>query len=174
MAIVDRITGENIERFRGVIDFYMYKCLIPVARSWPKAPTPPYSLLQAESMEVFSIAARAMRRITTNMLNAWRVGSEGSRAQWTDVFKGIIMSYWKKYRIIPIIALNYTITETPTTYKVTWDLLQLFINPLTPEVLSTASTTIISKALRLTNPAPIYFTLYDDLHNRLVAPFILY
>jgi len=174
MAIVDHITGENIERFRGILDFYMYKCLIPVVRSWPKAPTPPYSAVQAEAMAVFALAASSMKRISANILEEWRKGSEGSRAQWTDVFKGIIMSYWKKYRVIAPIALDFHIDQTETTYQVTWDLLQLYIDPLIPEVLSTVKTTIISKADLLITPGPIYFTLLSDLQERLVAPYILF
>lgn len=174
MAIVDHITGENIERFRGILDFYMYKHILPVVRSWPKAPTPPYSAIQAESMVVFSLAATSMKRISSNMLEEWRKGSEGSRSQWTDVFKGLSMSYWKKYRTIAPIALDFHITETSTTYKVTWDLLQLYIDPLIPEVLSTVETTIISKVDLLITPGPIYFTLLNDVQERLIAPYILF
>lgn len=174
MAKVDQITGENIERFRGIIDFYMWKCKIPVARSWPKAPTPPYSAIQAESMVVFGLAATSMKRISANMLSEWRKGSEGSRSQWTDVFKGIIMSYWKKYRAIAPIALDLHITETTKTYQVTWDLLQLYIDPLIPEVLSTVKTTVINKDDLLITPGPIYYTLLNDTQERLVAPYILF
>jgi hypothetical protein len=174
MAIVDHITGENIERFRGIIDFYMWKCKIPVARSWPKAPTPPYSALQAEAMAVFAIAASSLSRISANMLEEWRKGTTGVRPQWTDIFKGIIMSYWKKYRVIAPIALDFHITETATTYKVTWDLLQLYIDPLIPEVLSTVETTVITKADLINTPGPIYYTLLNDVQERLVAPYILF
>ncbi|GAI84782.1 unnamed protein product, partial [marine sediment metagenome] len=56
MAIVDKITGEKIERLRGKVDFYLLRGILPVARRWPKKPKPPYTALQAEAMAVFAIA----------------------------------------------------------------------------------------------------------------------
>lgn len=174
MAIVDSITGENIEKFRGVIDFYMLRGILPVARKWPVKPKPPYSALQAEAMAVFAIACECMGRISTSMLEEWRKGSEGIRNQWTDVFKGLIMHYWKLNKSIAPIALNYSINETVTEYQVVWNMLQVYIDPLIPEELYDMQTTLILKEDLLKITQPVYFTLYDDEGTRLVAPFILF
>jgi hypothetical protein len=174
MAKVDKITGENIEKFRGIIDFYMLRGRLPVARSWPQKPKPPYTALQAEAMAVFGIAASSLSRISTNMLEEWRKGTIGVRPQWTDIFKGIIMSYWKINKNIAAIALDYKIIETVTQFRISWDILQLYIDPIIPEEIYTLQTNLINKSDLEKTPKPIYFTLLDDNKNRLVAPYILF
>jgi len=174
MAIVGSISVETIERLRGVIDFYMLRGITPVARSWPKKPKPPYTALQAEAMAVFAIANKSMREISPNMLETWRVGSVGKKASWTDAYRALIMKYWKLKRSIAPIALDYEVIETETEFTVSWDLLQLYIDPGTPEERYTLATSIINKADILMAPKPIYFTLFDEEGNRLVAPYILF
>lgn len=173
MAIVDHITGENIERFRGIIDFYMLRGRLPVARSWPKKPKPPYTALQAEAMAAFSLYCAQMRRLLPDILLAWRIGSEGSRAQWTDTFKGLGMKYWKLKGVMAPIALNYEIIDTGLTFVVKWTILQVFLDPLIPETITVLETDLITKADLEKTTDPVFFTLYDDVGTRLIAPFIL-
>ncbi len=170
MAIVDKITPETIERLRGIIDFYMLRGILPVARKWPKKPKPPYTPLQAESMAVFAIANTSMGRLSDKMLEAWRITTFGVKPSWTDVYRAIIMKYWYIKRSIAPIALNYNVIETDTQFKVEWDILQLYIDPLVPEELYSAETTVINKEDILLAPKPIYFTLSSDDGIRLVAP----
>lgn len=172
MAKVDEIRPETIEQMRGVIDFYLLRGILPVARKWPKKPTPPYTPLQAEAMAVFSIANKSMKRLNENILEAWRVGAVGKKASWTDIYRGIIMGYWKEKKVIAPIALNYHIEETELDFQVVWEVLQLYIDPETPEEIYEFKTAIIKKEDILKAPKPIYFTLMDDNNKRLVAPYI--
>lgn len=174
MARVDNITGEMIELLRGKVDFYLLRGILPVARRWPKKPKPPYTVLQAEAMAVFSIAARTLKRITGIILDEWRKGSEGSRAQWTDTFKSIIMKYWKANKSIPLIALDYSIVETGIEFKVNWKVLQLYIDPGITERVYNIQTGLISKSDFFKIRQPIYFTLLNDDSTRAVAPYILF
>ncbi|MBA7588040.1 hypothetical protein ES708_30088 [subsurface metagenome] len=170
MAIVDKITPETIERLRGIIDFYMLRGILPVARKWPKKPKPPYTALQAEAMAVFAMANSSMHRLTPNMLETWQATTVGVKPSWTDVYRAIIMKYWKLNGTIAPIALDYNVIETDTEFKVVWDILQLYIDPLVPEELYSAETTIINKEDIILAPKPIYFTLSSDDGIRLVAP----
>jgi hypothetical protein len=174
MAKVDKISGETIEALRGVVDFYLLKGILPVARSWPKKPKPPYTALQAEAMAVFSIANKNLCRLSANMLEEWRKGTTGVRPQWTDIFRGIIMRYWKINKSIPLIATDYEIIETETEFRIIWSVLQLYINPETPEEKYYLQTSLINKDDMASAPKPIYFTLLSDEGIRLVAPYILF
>jgi len=174
MAIVKEISEETIERMRGRIDFYMLRGILPVARRWPKKPKPPYTALQAEAMGVFAIANKSMHRITNNMLEAWRAETIGIKPSWTDVYRKIIMRYWKINKSIPPIALDYEVIEIGVEFKVSWDILQLYIDPDIEEELYTKATDLISKSDILLATKPIYFTLIDDDKKRLVAPYILF
>jgi len=172
MAKVDRITGDNIERFRGKIDFYLWKGKIPVARSWPKKPTPPYTALQAEAMAAFSMICGQMRRLLPDIKLAWQIGSEGKREQWTDSFKGLGMKYWKANREISPIAIDYSIVDSGATFKVKWTLLQVYLDGVTPEEITEMISDSITKSDLTKNDIPLYFTLLDDSGNRLIAPYI--
>jgi len=170
MAIVDKVRPETVEKLRGVVDFYLLRGILPVARAWPKKPKPPYTDLQAEAMAVFAIANGLFSRLSQNMIDEWRSGTVGVLPAWTDVFRSIIMKYWKLKRVIAPVAIDYKITETETEFKVHWDILQVYIDPLVPEEIYEIETTIINKGDILLAPKPIYFSLYDDDGNRLVAP----
>jgi len=172
MAKVDSITGENIERFRGKVDFYLWKGQIPVARSWPKKPKPPYTALQAEAMAAFSITCAQMRRLLPDILLAWQIGSEGKREQWTDTFKGLGMKYWKLNREISPIAIDYEIIDSGDTFKVSWTVLQVYLDGITPEVITEMVSDPITKADLIKTGIPIYFTLLDNVGTRLIAPYI--
>ena len=174
MAIVDKITPETIERLRGIIDFYMLRGILPVARKWPKKPKPPYTALQAEAMAVFGIANDSFHYLTDNIIQAWRVGSVGKTAAWTDVFRSLIMKFWKIYKVIAPIAIDYQVIETDTEFKVKWDILQRFINKDIPWEYTVLETSLINKEDILKAPKPIYFTLLLDGEIRLVAPYILF
>jgi len=174
MAKVNQVTPETIERLRGHVDFYMLRGILPVARRWPKKPKPPYTALQAEAMAVFSIACANMKRISPDMLLLWQTSSEGKRSQWTDVWKGIFMKYWKLKGVLPLIALDHEVIEIGDQFKVRWDTLQVFIDPVTPEVISELETLLINKSDILLAPKPIYFTLFDDEGNRQCSPYILF
>jgi len=174
MAKVDKITGEKIEKLRGKVDFYLLRGITPVARRWPKKPKPPYTALQAEAMAVFAIANTCLSRISGNILDAWRIGAVGKRASWTDTFRGIIMSYWKDNRCIAPIALDYNLTEIGEEIRITWDILEVFIDPDVEEKKYSLETFLIKKEDILKAHEPIYFTLLDDEKRRLVAPYILF
>lgn len=173
MAIIDKIRPESIEKLRGTIDFYLLRGILPVARSWPKKPKPPYTALQAESMAVFAIANDSFRKISDNILIKWREGSVGKRASWTDTFRGIIMSYWKDNRSIAPIATDYELIEIGPDIRIIWDILQVFIDPDKEDEEYQLETFLISKKDILKVQDPIYFTLLNDDKRRLVSPYIL-
>jgi len=173
MAIVDKIRPETIEKLRGTVDFYLLRGILPVARSWPKKPKPPYTELQAEAMAVFAIANRSLRRISDNILKEWRSGSVGKKQAWTDTFRGLIMNFWKINRGIPMITLDYRLIETSTEFRVEWDILQLYVAPIIEEEKYTMETSLILKSDMEKIQEPIYFTLRDSTGTRQVAPFIL-
>ncbi|GAI13716.1 unnamed protein product [marine sediment metagenome] len=108
------------------------------------------------------------------MLEAWRIGSVGKKASWTDTFRGIIMGYWKLYRVIAPIALDYKVIEKDTQFKVKWDILQVYLVPEITEEIYTLETILINKEDILKAPKPIYFTLLLDGTTRCVAPYILF
>ena len=172
MAIVDKVRPETVEILRGTIDFYLLRGILPVARSWPKKPKPPYTALQAEGMAVFTIICGSMKRIYPSILSAWQIGAEGKRAQWTDTYKGLGMKYWKLKRCIAPIALDYKINEEEDKFTVSWTVLQLYIDPNTEEEIRHWGTDLIDKKDISEAPKPIYFTLYDDEGTRVIAPFI--
>lgn len=174
MAIVKSISAETIELLRGTIDFYLLRGILPVARSWPKKPKPPYTALQAEAMAVFALANKSMRYLSENMVEEWREGSVGVAPSWTDTYRKIIMNYWKKKGSIPAIATDYHINETETDFQVVWDILQLYIPPNMTEDYSQKQTSLIEKKDLEMGTLPIYFSLYDDEGIRLVAPYILF
>lgn len=174
MAIVDKVTPETIEKLRGHIDFYMLRGILPVARRWPKKLKPPYTDLQSEAMAVFGIANWSMHRLDPNMLHKWQETTVGVRPSWTDVYRALIMKYWKEYRSIPPIAINYHVNETELTYQVIWNILQLYIDPDIEEELYDMQTILFSKEDILKMHKPIYLTLFNDDGIRLVAPNILF
>lgn len=174
MAIVDKIDGGTIERLRGIVDFYLLRGITPVARAWPKKPTPPYTPLQAEAMAVFSLASTTMKRITGNIFLAWHINAVGKRESWTDTFRRLIMNYWKKNRSIPAIALDYEVVEEAEKFMIKWEVLRLSLDPEIPEESISVQTDLILKDDILKMHEPIYFTLLDSKGTRLVAPYILF
>ena len=172
MAKIKEMTPEEIEICRGRIDFYMLRGILPVARRWPKKPKPPYTPLQAENMEAFAIANKSMRELKPDMLEAWRVLSVGKRASWTDTYRKIVMSYWKRFRSIPAIAIDYEMIETATTIKVVWDIVQISLKDEPPPNYYKVTSDVINKSDIGKGKDPLYFTLYDDDGVRLVAPWI--
>jgi hypothetical protein len=174
MAIVKKITPEEIELLRGKVDFYMYKGITPVARSWPKKPKPPYTELQATGMAVFSMAASSMKRLSPRVQAAWKVLAVGRRSQWPDSYKAIALKYWKLTREFPLIAKDYEVVETATTVKVVWEILKLSLIHGVPEEIYNIETDIIAKSDIEKAVKPIYFTLLDDERRRQLAPFIKY
>ena len=173
MAKVDNVTAEAIEILRGKIDFYMLRGILPVARSWPKKPKPPYTALQAEAMAVFAIANDSMRRLSTNMIEEWRKTTVGVTPAWTDVYRSLIMKNWKLNRNILPIAIDVVITDNPLEYTILWTTLQLFIDKTIPEIITIEPLLTIVKADLVNKTRPIYITLYDDTGQRVVAPNIL-
>lgn len=174
MAIVEKPTDEMRVKLHRRVDYYKLRGLIWVMRKYPKKIKPPYTDLQAEAMAVFGIANTSMSRISEHILEAWRIGSVGKTASWTDTFRGIIMGYWKLYRVIAPIAIDYKVIETDTQFKVQWDILQVYLVPEIPEELYTLETLIINKEDILKAPKPIYFTIYLNGTTRFVAPYILF
>jgi hypothetical protein len=174
MAKVGEITPETIELMRGKIDFYMLRGILPVARSWPKKPKPPYTDLQAENMEAFSIANKSMRELRPKILEEWRVLAVGKKASWTDTYRKIVMNYWKKYRSIPAMAVDYEIIETADTVKVVWDILQISLKNEPPPNEYKVTSNVVDKSEIGKGKEPIYFTLYDEEKVRVVAPWIKY
>jgi hypothetical protein len=174
MAKVKEITPEAIELLRGTIDFYMLRGILPVARSWPKKPKPPYTELQATAMAVFSMAASSMKRLSPDMRIAWQTMGVGKRSQWPDSYKAIALKYWKLTREFPLIALDYEVVETASTVKVVWDILKLSLIYGVPEETYQSETDLIAKSDIEKAVKPIYFTLLDDESRRQIAPFIKY
>lgn len=174
MAIVNEITAETIERMRGTIDFYMLRGILPVARKWPKKPKPPYTALQAEAMAVFAIAQKSKRRLSANILEAWRIISVGKREAWYDTFTDLIMKYWYLNRSIAPIALDYSIVEHETEFRVEWKILQVCLFPNIQEKIIELDNPLTKKEDISKMHEPIYFTLSNKEGTRLVAPYILF
>jgi len=173
MAIIDKVRPETVEKLRGTIDFYLLRGILPVARSWPKKLKPPYTALQAEGMEAFAIANGSMHELKDNILEAWRVNSFGKRASWTDAYRAIVMKYWKKYRGIPAIALDYEVIDLGNDIKITWQVLQRNLGGDPADLYYEMYSDPIYKEVIAKAPDPVYFTLYNDEGTRLVAPYIL-
>jgi len=174
MAIVKDVTPEQIETLRGRVDFYMLRGILPVARRWPKKPTPPYTDLQATAMKVFSTAAASMKRVKPAIRQAWRVSSVGRRSQWPDSFKAIALKYWKLTRTFPLIGLDYEVIETLTTVAVKWEILEISLISGVEEKIYFEQTHLIQISAIEKYVKPIYFTLLDNEGRRQIAPFIKY
>lgn len=174
MAKVDKISPETIERLRGKVDFYLFRGITHVARRWPKKPKPPYTALQAEGMAVFAIGQSSKKRISDNMREEWRKGAVGKREAWGDTFIRMIMKFWKKHRCIAPIALDYSIEETESEFRVKWTLLRLYIDKTIPEVIGEIETLLIKKEDILKMHKPIYVTISDEENTKFVAPYILF
>jgi len=174
MAIVKDVTPEQIETLRGRVDFYMLRGILPVARRWPKKPTPPYTDLQATAMKVFSTAAASMKRVKPAIRQAWRVSSVGRRSQWPDSFKAIALKYWKLTRTFPLIGLDYEVIETLTTVAVKWEILEISLISGVEEKIYFEQTHLMQISAIEKYVKPIYFTLLDNEGRRQIAPFIKY
>lgn len=172
MAIVDDLHPEAVELLRGKVDFYKLMGKLPIARAWPKKPTPPYTALQAEAMATFTKAKQSTVRLTLHIIQAWRTLCNGKQEAWADHYCGLIMHYWKIYRTLPPIATDYLVVRTATDYQVKWWILQLYLNPETPEETYTMQTSAISLTEWETVPKPIYFSLTNDAGVRYAAPMI--
>lgn len=169
MAILSNITGEQIEKFRGVIDFYMLRGLLPVARKWPRKPKPPYTKLQAEAQAVFALAAGYTSVIKGEVLYWWQTSSEGKRQQWTDTVKAIVMRYWKIKREIPLIVLDFEVISGENI-KVAWKVLRTNLDY--EETILDITSDILPMSVYQNATKPIFFTLCDDDNNRQVCPYI--
>jgi hypothetical protein len=170
MAIVNNVTGEAIEILRGYIDFYMLRGILPVARKYPQKITPPYTALQAEAQAVFGLAASYTSIIGGEILNLWRLSAEGKRQQWTDTFKYLIMSYWKKKRVIPLIVLDYDVLVENENVKISWQVLQTDL--ARNEEIFTINTDLFPVTFYEEAREQIFFTLTDDEKIRQVCPYI--
>ena len=106
------------------------------------------------------------------MLSAWQIGSEGKREQWTDTFKGLGMKYWKLNREISPVAIGYEILDFGDTFQVTWKVLQVYLDGITPEVEYNFESVPITKADLTKTLIPMYFTLFDPAGIRMIAPYI--
>ncbi|MBA7573064.1 hypothetical protein ES708_14853 [subsurface metagenome] len=174
MAKAYKITDELKVELKGTIDYYKYYGKFWILKKYPKKIKPPYTALQAEAQAVFTIASKCLRRISEHILEDWRVGSVGKKASWPDTFRGIIMGYWKLYRVIAPIAIDYKIIETDTQFKVEWDILQVYIGNELPEEFYKKEIILIDKKEILKVHKPVYFTLYLNSILRIVAPDILF
>ena len=173
MAIVDKLRPETIAKLRGLVDFYVLEGKITVARKWPRKPKPPYTALQAQSMKVFALIKSDTKRLSLHIINAWKQWNSGKREQWPDEVTAICMRYWKITHVFPAIALDYEVIETTDTWRCKWTILQDYLDPFTPDVISILQTDIVQKADISKYPTPFFFSLYDDSGFRLVAPFIM-
>ncbi|GAI92380.1 unnamed protein product [marine sediment metagenome] len=84
------------------------------------------------------------------------------------------MKFWKKYRTIAPIALDYSIEETELEFRVKWVLLRLYIDKTIPEVIGEIETLLIKKEDISKMKKPIYITISDEENTEFVAPYILF
>jgi len=171
MARLNDFSTEQVELLRGLVDFYYYKGQLPVARSWPRKPKPPYTKLQAEAMAIFSLASAYTSMIDGLVLEWWKFTSEGVRQQWTDTFKGLAMKYWKKTGNFPYIVLDLTVEKNVNDILISWKILKTGLN-ISEEVLD-LETDIINYPDLLIRDEPIWFTLLDNEGLRQISPFFL-
>jgi len=73
MAIVSKITGGMIAKGKGIIDYYMLRGILPVARSWPKRRKTPFRPRELEAQGVFGIISKATTFIQDKVREAWIV-----------------------------------------------------------------------------------------------------
>lgn len=170
MAILQNLNLEAVELFRGTIDFYVRMGKTPVARKWPRKIKPPYTERQREAMAVFSLAAGYTSRIREPILSLWRSSTEGSRQQWTDVIKGIFMTFWKKNNTLPLVVMNFNFNFTDTDLVIDWYVIQPSLTD--PEISLTIHSDPIPISDLRNKPQPVYITLLDDFGNRHACPMI--
>ena len=172
MAKLSEINPAGVEALRGIVDFYKYKCILPVARSWPRKIKPPYTILQAQAQIVFGRARQDLGKLTYHMTKEWQNSFNGKRAAWTDAFVSVVMHYWKMTRNYPLIATDFAYITTDTDIQVKWYIYEKGIEPDAEENYYWLQTSLISKTAFETIQKPIFYTLYDDAMIREGAPII--
>ena len=172
MAKLSEINPAAVEAFRGIVDFYKYKCILPVARKYPKKLTPPYTTLQAQSQLVFGRARHDLGKLSYHMTKEWQSGFSGKRAAWSDAFVSVVMHYWKMTRTYPLIATDFAFITTDEDIQVKWYIYEKGLEPDAEETYYWLQTSLISKSDFATIKKPIFFTLYNDAMIREAAPII--
>jgi len=172
MAIVSKITGEMIAKGKGIIDYYMLRGILPVARSWPKRRETPFRPRELEAQGVFGILSKSTTYIQDKVREAWIVESIGKRPRWQDTFIGLGMKYWGVNKEIPPILLDYQITwhsPNPELELLLWKIEQKY-GKTEAQVIQT--TGIISIEEIETYKEKLFFSIYDNEGLRLIAPFL--
>lgn len=172
MAIVSKITGGMIAKGKGIIDYYMLRGILPVARSWPKRRKTPFRPRELEAQGVFGILSKTTTTIQDKVREAWIVESIGKRPRWQDTFIGLGMEYWGINQEIPPILLDYQITwHTPNPE------LELLLQKIEEkygktEAVEIQTTGIISIEEIETYREKLFFSIYDLKGLRIIAPFL--
>jgi len=172
MAIVSKITGGMIAKGKGVIDYYMLRGILPVARSWPKRRETPFRPRELEAQGVFGILSKSTTFIQDKVREAWIVESIGKRPRWQDTYIGLGMKYWGINGEIPPILLDYQIhwhSPNPELELLLQKIEDKFGKTEAQEIQTTG---IISLADIETYREKLYFTIYDMAGLRLIAPFL--
>jgi len=117
MAKVKAFGREQVKMFAGTIDFYYWRG-IPVARKWPKKPTPPYTEKQAAAMQAMAQSRQDLKQLSGKVISAWRQQAQGLRAPWLDEYTKQYMLYWGMYHTLPHVLQDYSITEEGDNYKI--------------------------------------------------------
>lgn len=172
MAKISEFNPELIELFRGKLDIYMYKGKIPVVRKWPKKIKPPYTPLQAEAQAVFSLANSSMKYLDYSIILEWRKLATGKRPSWTDVYRKIIMRYWRDTKTITPIAKNVTVTKEGDNYLVKWTIIKYESYTQKEPTSEELKAVTIPKDQIEGKSTPVYVTLFNDDGYRACAPYI--
>jgi len=172
VAIVKKITDEMIVKGKGIIDYYMLRGILPVARSWPKRRKTPFRPRELEAQGVFGILSKSTTFIQDKVKEAWVVESIGKRPRWQDTYIGLGMKYWGINGEIPPILLDYQIHwHTPNPE------LELLLQKIEAKYGKTEAQEIQSTGIVNIEDIEeyrekLYFTLYDTKGIRLIAPFL--
>lgn len=172
MAKVNDFKLDQVILFRGVLDFYRYKGVLPVVRKWPKKISPPYTTAQATAQKVFGMSRKVLSALSDKVINTWKYKNIGVRKNWTDQFTSIYMYYWGYYHKIPPVVIDYTIYSESDYKYIEYEFLQQDVNdPTINEQYKLISEKFYNSDF--TNyPHPIYTTLYTADNVRLPCPYI--
>lgn len=172
MAIVSKITGGMIAKGKGIIDYYMLRGILPVARSWPKRRKTPFRPREIEAQGVFGIISKSTTFIQDKVREAWIVESIGKRPRWQDTYIGLGMKYWGVNGEIPPILLDYQIHWHSPNPELEILIQKLGITEGDIEACDVQTTGIISIEEIETYKEKLFFSIYDLKGLRIIAPFL--
>lgn len=165
---------EAIELFRGKIDFYKYRCSIWYARKWPKYEGSPTSPLFLEFRQVFVCSRHMLSRLNDKVVDAWKKNGFGIRPNWIDQFSLIFLRYYKYYRSLPPVVVDYDVVVQGDYFKIKLKVYKEYnLNSLGGKIEEIATENMkISE--RVNSKNQITYSMFTDEGIRCPCPWIIY